>query len=288
MPQNSDDGRPKTVSYAGKNYWVEQSPGGFALKITPEGTPVPIGVINMRTGRITALDPNNYDLVKGVYDAYKASGSGFAAPEAAAAGHAPSDVPTPNTPSPAERIIFPTAGGAIVKGTPFGDITYSGDGTEARTVQKSTNPVVGETTIELIARYIGGDNPGSGKGAGMVKGGAKVLFESMNPRAKGRINTRGNDEILVLQSTNGGKESEILGTGEKHVAQSQYTDRDLNAGNLTRGNGFLKSTYKGLKDAMDEATKRRAAGEKISFDPASTVAGQNALKEYARYESQSH
>jgi hypothetical protein len=121
-----------------------------------------------------------------------------------------------------------------------------------------------------------------------VKGGAKVFFESMNVHAKGRINTRGNDEILVSQSTNGGKESEILGTGEKHVAQSQYTDRDLNSGNLQRGNGFLNAAYQGLKDAMDEAARRRAGGQTIAFDPANTAAGQNALHEYARYSAQSH
>jgi hypothetical protein len=59
---------------------VEQGPGGFALKITPQGTPVPIGIVDVRQGRVTALDPNNYDTVKGVYDAYKSSGSTFCRP----------------------------------------------------------------------------------------------------------------------------------------------------------------------------------------------------------------
>src|SRR5271163_4216801 len=85
MAQTSDDGRPKTVLYNGQTYLVELSPGGSALKITPQGTPVPIGIVDMRRGRVTALDPNNYDTVKGVYDAYKASGSTFAAPETPAA-----------------------------------------------------------------------------------------------------------------------------------------------------------------------------------------------------------
>lgn len=39
---------------------------------------------------------------------------------------------------------------------------------------------------------------------------------------------------------------------------------------------------------MDEAAKRRAAGQNVSFDPASGAAGQNALKEYARYEATAH
>jgi hypothetical protein len=230
-----------------------------------------------------------FDTVKAVASTYLHPSTGAQQPGAGAS----SELPTRGAPSPlistqaasTDKFLFPTTGGAILKGTPFGDITYSADGTEARAVQKSTSPIVGETTIELIARYRGGDDPAKGKAAGVVKGGAKVLFESMNPRAKGNINTRGNDEIVVSQSTNGGKESAILGTGEKHVAESQFTPRDLNAGNKQRGDGFLRAAYAGLKDAMDEAAKRRAAGQSVSFDPAATVAGQNTLKEYARYEA---
>jgi hypothetical protein len=111
-------------------------------------------------------------------------------------------------------VEFPAAGGAIVKGTSFGDITYSADGTEARAVQKTSSPITGDTTIELIARYQGGEEPGKGKTSAVVKGGLKTLIESANPGARGNINTRGNDEIVVSQSTNGGKPA----TGEKHTA----------------------------------------------------------------------
>jgi hypothetical protein len=46
---------------------------------------------------------------------------------------------------PAElTVTFPAGGGAVVHGTPFGDITYSADGTEARSVQKSSNGLTGE------------------------------------------------------------------------------------------------------------------------------------------------
>ncbi len=182
-------------------------------------------------------------------------------------------------------VEFPAAGGAIVKGTSFGDITYSADGTEARAVQKTSSPITGDTTIELIARYQGGEDPGKGKTSAVVKGGLKTLIESANPRARGNINTRGNDEIVVSQSTNGGKPAEIIATGEKHVSQSEYAARDPNSPYNQRGKGFLKAVYEGLQAAMVEATKRRAAGEAVPFDPASTVAGQNALKEYARYEA---
>jgi hypothetical protein len=190
-----------------------------------------------------------------------------------------------NTPL-AGKIDFPAGGGAIVHGTAFGDITYSADGTEARAVQKSSNGLTGETTIELIARYTGGENPGKGKAAGIAGGGAKVLFESMNVRAKGTVNTRGNDEVVISQRTNSGKEAVILGTGDKKIAESPFTSRDLNAGNKQRADGFLRTAYQGLKDAMDEAAKKRAAGEAASFDPAGTAAGQNALREYARYEKE--
>jgi hypothetical protein len=50
-----------------------------------------------------------------------------------------------------------------VKGTPFGDIAYSADGTEARAEQKTASPVVGSTTIVLIAKYEGGDSASGGK-----------------------------------------------------------------------------------------------------------------------------
>ena len=233
-----------------------------------------------------------FDTVKAAANAYIHPAAGSVSSTAntisePGGGLAPSS-PSASAAGSPERIAFPSTGGAVVRSTPFGDITYSADGTEARAIQKTVSPVVGETTIELIARYKGGDDPNKGKSAGMVKGGAKVLFEAMNPRAKGNINTRGNDEIVVSQSTNGGKESEILGTGEKHVAESEFTQRDLNAGNKQRGDGFLRAAYAGLTDAMNEAAKRRAAGQAVAFDPSATVAGQNALKEYARYESNAH
>lgn len=162
-----------------------------------------------------------FDTIKAVASAYLHPGKGAPQPEPKASSE--TLAPPPSQPPSSEaaandRFVFPATGGAILKGTPFGDITFSADGTEARAAQKTTSPVVGETTIELIARYRGGDDPAKGKAAGVVRGGAKVLFESMNPRAKGNVNTRGNDEIVVSQSTNGGKESAILGTGEKHVA----------------------------------------------------------------------
>jgi|HubBroStandDraft_1064217.scaffolds.fasta_scaffold743613_2 hypothetical protein len=73
--QTSDDGRPKTVAYNGHNYFVEQGPAGLVLKITPEETRIPIGIVDVKLGQVRALDPSNYDTVKGVYDAYKASGN---------------------------------------------------------------------------------------------------------------------------------------------------------------------------------------------------------------------
>ena len=286
--QTSDDGRPKTVLYNGQNYFVELSPGGAALKITPQGTPVPIGIVDVRRGRVTALDPNNYDTVKGVYDAYKASGSTFAAPAIPSARNALSNIPGANpAPASTERTVtFPAEGGAVVHATPFGDITYNADGTEARAVQRSSNGITGETTMELIARYKGGDSASGGKAGAYAKGVGGALAGALNPRHTGKVDTRGNDEIEVYQRTNGGKETPMFGTGEKTIAVSQYAPREMDAGTKTRAKGFLNAAYEGLQTAMAEAKKRRDVGEAAPFDPSTSAAGQNALREYARFEKQ--
>ena len=131
--QTSDDGAPKTVQYNGQSYFVEQSPDGAALKITPQGTPVPIGIVNIRSGRITALDPNNYGTVKGVYDAYKASGSAVAAPETPATRNMPSNLPGVTPAASAGRAVtFPPGGGAVVHDPELkADVTFNADGTQA-------------------------------------------------------------------------------------------------------------------------------------------------------------
>jgi hypothetical protein len=279
-------GSGSKITVAGSTYNV--TPMGGFLRIDDLDGHM-IGMARKDGSVIAPQSGPRFDIVKAVAYAYMHPGNEASAPAASsappAAGGAPASSPPGAPAAPSETILFPATGGAVVRGTPFGDITYSADGTEARTVQKTVSPVVGETTIELIARYTGGDDPGKGKTADAVKGGARTLFESMNPRAKGNINTRGNDEIVVSQSTNGGKETPLLGTGEKHVAESPYAVRDLNAGSKQRADGFLKAAYEGLQAAMAEAQKRRAAGVAASFDPAGTTAGQNALKEYARYEA---
>jgi hypothetical protein len=300
-PVTYSQSAPTKVKVGDVEYTITPMSRGRMLRVDdPDGHL--IGMASVNGDAISVLAPQQepgFSIVKGAANAYLHSANGAPPPPTAsdsltaqrdAAIH--DRMARLNTQSanagpaaPAQSIVFPPEGGAIVKGTTFGDITYSADGTEARAVQKTTNPLVGATTITLIAKYEGGDDPGKGKTGSTVGGGLKVLAESGNVRQKGEINTRGNDVIKVSQSTNGGKETEMLTTGDKHVAQSEYTTRDLNGPNIQRANGFLSAAWQGLKDAMDEAKKRRSAGEAVPFDPASTVAGQNALKEYDRYEA---
>lgn len=69
----------------------------------------------------------------------------FAAPARPTARNTLSNLPAAGPAVPAElTVTFPAGGGAVVHGTPFGDITYSADGTEARSVQKSSNGLTGE------------------------------------------------------------------------------------------------------------------------------------------------
>ncbi len=277
--ENSDDGRPKTVDYNGKNYLVEQSPGGFSLKITPQGTPVPIGIVSIRNGRITAMDPNNYDLVKGVYEAYKAGGATFKAlehPANSAGGTA--KAPAAGESSP--QVTFPTEGGAIVGDSVYGEITFTSDGTRASNTKTSSNALAGSVTRELVAEYKGGDNPG-GKAASIAKGSGKALLLSLNPRVHTHVDTRGTDEWVVSQISNG-KKGDLAGTGDK-TFYSLYdgVQRDPEK---TLASAFLRSVNTCLQAAMEEAAKRRSAGEAVKFDPAGSAAGQNALRELKRFE----
>jgi hypothetical protein len=276
---NSDEGRPKTVSYNGKNYLVEQSPGGFSIKITPQGTPVPIGIVAIRSGRITAMDPNNYDLVKGVYEAYKSGGATFEAPEHPALG-AGSAAKTPVAGDSLSQVTFPAEGGAIVRDAAYGEIAFTSDGTKASNTRTSRNALMGSVTRELVAEYKGGDNPG-GKAASIAKGSGKALLQSLNPRVHTHVDTRGNDEWVVSQITNG-KKGDLAGTGDTTL-YSMYdgVQRDPEK---TLASAFLRSVNTCLQVAMEEAAKRRSAGEAVKFDPAATAAGQNALRELKRFE----
>lgn len=232
MAQTSDDGRPKTVVYNGQNYLVELSPGGFALKITPQGTPVPIGIVALRTGRINALDPNNYDTVKGVYEAYKAGGSTFAAP-ATPTLPARSSLPVPaaaGSAASAERTVtFPPEGGAIVKDPDLkADVTFTPDGTAASFVRQSQGPM-GAVWEKITASFEGGDQPASaGKDVGRAVGSAaKATVLSYDPHVRSRIG--GSSEIWkVSQSTNGGKESTLYESGGYTLSETgRYPEKSL-------------------------------------------------------------
>jgi hypothetical protein len=280
----ADNDRPKVVSYNGQNYFVEQSPGGFALKITPQGTPVPIGVVDIRQGRVTAMDPNNYDTVKGVYEAYKSGGSQFAAPELptrAAAVEAKSGTTTAVSP----QVKFTADGGAVFQDSAFGEITISPDGTKASVTRNISNALAGNVTVETVAEYKGGENPGAGKAAGIAKGGARAVLQALNPRVHTHVDTRGNDEWVVSQVTDG-KKAPLAGTGDATL----YSMYDLYQRDpeKARAAAFLKSVNSGLAAAMAEADKRRAAGEDVKFNPAASLAGQNALRELKRFEEAKH
>jgi hypothetical protein len=266
--QTSDDGAPKTVQYNGQNYFVEQSPGGAALKITPQGTPVPIGIVNIRSGRITALDPNNYGTVKGVYDAYKASASTFAAPDTPAARNMPSNLPAATPAAPAGRAVtFPPVGGAVVHDPELkADVTFNPDGTQATFARGSQSGVMGAVSQTITASFEGGDKPSSGaeKTGTFLKSGAVAVLQSENTHITSHVGTNGKDVWKVTQKTNGGTEATLFESGA-YATASVYSARVQDPGK-TLGLSVLQNV-KADRDAIEKAAQAaKQAGQPVQID----------------------
>jgi hypothetical protein len=268
IAQTSDDGAPKSIQYNGQNYFVEQSPGGAALKITPQGTPVPIGIVNIRSGRITALDPNNYGTVKGVYDAYKASGATFAPPETPAARKMPSNLPdaTPGAAS-GRPVTFLAGGGAVVHDPELkADVTFNADGTEATFARNSQGGLVGTVSQTITARFEGGDKPSSGgeKTGTILKSGAVAVLQSDNTHITSHVGTNGKDVWKVTQKTNGGKEATLFESGA-YATASVYSPRVQDPGK-TLGLSVLQNV-KADRDAIEKAAETaKQAGQLAQID----------------------
>jgi hypothetical protein len=265
--QTSDDSRPKTVPYNGQNYLVQQSPGGSALKITPQGTPVPIGIVDIRRGRITALDPGNYDTVKGVYDAYKASGSTFAPPETPAATTVAPNSPGVVPAAPTERnVTFPPGGGAVVHDPDLkADLTFNADGTEASFVRESRGPM-GTVSQTITATFEGGAKPSSGaqKAGKFLRSGAVAVLQSENTHVTSHIGTNGNDVWKVTEKTNGGKEATLFESGA-YATASVYSARVQDPGK-TLGLSVLQN-MKADREAIEKALEvAKQAGQAPQID----------------------
>jgi len=265
--QTSDDSRPKTVLYNGHNYLVQESPGGSALKITPQGTPVPIGIVDIRRGRITALDPNNYDTVKGVYDAYKASGSTFAPPETPTARTSPPNVPGTTTAVPTERTVtFPPGGGAVVHDPDLkADLTFNADGTEASFVRESRGPM-GSVSQVITATFEGGAKPSSGseKAGKLLRSGAVAVLQANNTHVTSHIGMNGKDVWKVTEKTNGGKEATLFESGA-YATASVYSARVQDPGK-TLGLSVLQN-MKADREAIEKALEAaKQAGQAPQID----------------------
>lgn len=266
MAQTSDDGRPKTVLYNGQTYLVELSPGGAALKITPQGTPVPMGIVDIRRGRITALDPNNYDTVKGVYDAYKASGSTFAAPETPARS-APSNLPGVTSAGPVARTVtFPPGGGAVVHDPNLkADVTFNADGTQAYFSRESQGPM-GSVSQTITATFEGGDKPSSGaeKTGKFLQGTSAAVLQSENTHVTSHIGTNGKDVWKVTEKTNGGKEATLFESGA-YATASVYSPRVQDPGK-TQGLVVLEDV-KADREAIEKAVETaKQTGQPMQLD----------------------
>ena len=161
VPAAYSQSAPSKVTVAGTSYNVLPQ-GRSMLRVDDlDGHMIGMGT---RTGSVIAPQAGpGFDIVKGAIKEFMNPTSG-AAPAAvddpraaqreaqlARLASATGSVAA-NPLGPAKLTVeFPAAGGAIVKGTSFGDITYSADGTEARAVQKTSSPITGDTTIALIA-----------------------------------------------------------------------------------------------------------------------------------------
>jgi len=281
-----------TVSWDGNNYLVTEMPGtraGHRVSFTgPEGQALVL--VNDQNKITMYMSPpngvaNGKDYKPGieqVWAAYLDKKSQAAATETATTSTVKT-APSPTPPTPA--VEFPAGGGAIVHNTAFGDIVLNSDGTSASgPVQTITSPITKETmTRQLVAVYKGGDDPGSaGSKAGHVLAGTgTAILQADNPYAVSHIDTRGKDVWKLSESKNGKKPVDLTTTGD-YLVGSVYNPKDPNQGGFSQIRGFLQAVLGAEKAASDEATARRAKGEKVDFN-ADTPAGQNAVKELQRF-----
>jgi hypothetical protein len=174
-------------------------------------------------------------------------------------------------------VEFPAAGGAIVHGTKFGDITFNADATEAH----FSRPTVSGTPEMYVARYLGGDKPSSAaEDVGIAaKNLAKAGLYVHSARA---VHIRANDNTweAKTQRVVRGKIQEFP-LEEAGGAVSSATGRDAGG---ERGDQVLEAMFSAEQFATTQAKAKTDTGEKVAFDPESTPRGKRALQAIKGYE----
>ncbi len=148
---------------------------------------------------------------------------------------------------PAKLIAdFPAGGGAVVHGTPYGDIVFNKDATEAHFTRTSSNALSGNTEQTWEYDYVGKKDAAGALATGV--GGA--LAGAFDVRHAGRIDGGG---IHVLVETNGGKPHEVYGTEQKTFAVNPSVRNPLDNGERQLAVNFLDAAKQALQTASDAA-----------------------------------
>jgi len=155
---------------------------------------------------------------------------------------------------------FPVSGGAIAHGTPYGDLVFNADATEAHFTRTSSNALAGNTSQTVSYEYVGQKNA-----AGAVaKGVGGAVAGALNVRHAGRVDKGGID---VYVQTNGGKKGQVYGTEQTTFAVNEYVANPLDNGSRQLAIGFLDVAKEALKAATQAAKEQNIQ----SFHPDDAV-----------------
>ena len=148
---------------------------------------------------------------------------------------------------------FPVSGGAIAHGTPYGDIVFNADATEAHFTRTSSNALAGNTSQTWSYEYVGQKN----KAGAAAKGLGGALAGAMNVRHAGRVDEGG---IEVYLQTNGGKKEHEYGTEQKTFAVNPNVRNPLDNGVRQLAIGFLDAAKEALNAATQAAKEQNIQG----------------------------
>jgi hypothetical protein len=178
--------------------------------------------------------------------------------------------------APAQLTVeFPAAGGAIVHGTKFGDVTFNADATEIH----SSRPTVSGTPETYVARWLGGDSDNAAKEVGhAAKDLAKAAIYVNSSRAIHMTN--GNTYEVKTQRKVRGKISEFP-LEEAGGLVSSKSGRDAGG---SRGDEILDAYFAAETFAITQAKAKKDAKEPVNFDAESTPAGVRAHQFLMKYE----
>jgi hypothetical protein len=249
-----------------------KSRNGDMLRIVDTANPQRMAVVQVNGGDVKLLAPNFVDdatmkEIKDVVSAYKNSNGGAAATQPA---QPPADdqaaklrqqslelqqqalqraavVTGQQSGQPAKLTAdFPAGGGAVVHGTPYGDIVFNQDATEAHFTRTSSNALAGNTEQTWEYDYVGKKNAAGA----LAKGVGGALAGAFDVRHAGRVDGGG---IHVLVETNGEKPHEVYGTEQKTFAVNPYVRNPLDNGERQLAVNFLDAAKQALQTASDAA-----------------------------------